>query len=372
LEQVDGGRNYYARFSHPVPTRADFFPIGVWGAYAFEPSNVAKDKAVGINTYIWAADPSPSYLQVIRDNGMYAIVNRSQGGSAVADETVGRVLDDEIDMTQGASACPAQIDAAKASLPQDGRATYANYGKGVAFWQTDAQAACFINAAQDITSDDVYWHTDPYETSRPQSQRSWGYGWLMERMRTLDRRDGVIRPQWGPFVEVTNAMNGPFGPPTPAEIRGAVWHSLIAGSRAVEYFQHDFNGDCMTHHALRETGSACYGAIINMVTSVNAQVKSLAPVLNSDTVTSGHSLTGAQTRRMVKYNLVEGKFYVFLASYAGGSATFSMPCVGDATATVLGENRTVPARGGTFTDSFGDGNAVHIYRLEGGSVCGLS
>jgi hypothetical protein len=126
----------------------------------------------------------------------------------------------------------------------------------------------------------------------------------------------------------------------------------------------------MTHHALRETGSACYGAIINMVTSVNAQIKSLAPVLNSDTVTSGHSLTGAQTRRMVKYNLIEGKFYVFLASYDGGNATVSMPCLGDATATVLAENRTVSVRGGTFTDSFADGNAAHIYRIDG-STCGL-
>jgi hypothetical protein len=26
---------------------------------------------------------------------------------------------------------------------------------------------------------------------------------------------------------------------------------------------------------------------------------------------------------------------------------------------------------GSFTDSFADGNAVHIYRIDGGTTCGL-
>ena len=52
--------------------------------------------------------------------------------------------------------------------------------------------------------------------------------------------------------------------------------------------------------------------------------------------------------------------------------TFSIPCVGNATATVLGENRTIPVSAGSFTDSFADGNAVHIYRIDGGSTCGLN
>ena len=77
-------------------------------------------------------------------------------------------------------------------------------------------------------------------------------------MRILDARDGVRRPQWG-FVEVTwpwtedPASHG--GPITPAEIRGAVWHTLIAGARGIIYFQHAFAGACDTHHALRETGT---------------------------------------------------------------------------------------------------------------------
>jgi hypothetical protein len=31
----------------------------------------------------------------------------------------------------------------------------------------------------------------------------------------------------------------------------------------------------------------------------------------------------------------------------------------------------VPVANGQLTDSFADGNAVHIYRIDGGSTCGL-
>jgi hypothetical protein len=53
-------------------------------------------------------------------------------------------------------------------------------------------------------------------------------------------------------------------------------------------------------------------------------------------------------------------------------ARFTVPCVGDAEVTVLGEDRSLPLRQGSFEDFFADGNAVHVYRIEGGSTCGLS
>jgi hypothetical protein len=45
-----------------------------------------------------------------------------------------------------------------------------------------------------------------------------------------------------------------------------------------------------------------------MAKATNDQIRGLAPVLNSQTVTSGHSLSGAQTRRLVKWNAAERKF----------------------------------------------------------------
>ena len=67
-----------------------------------------------------------------------------------------------------------------------------------------------------------------------------------------------------------------------------------------------------------------------------------------------------------------GHLYVFAGS-AGSpvKGRFSLPCVGDAKAVVVDENRTVPVRKGSFSDHFADANAIHIYRIDGGSTCGL-
>ena len=59
------------------------------------------------------------------------------------------------------------------------------------------------------------------------------------------------------------------------------------------------------------------------------------------------------------------------ADRSGGKATFSIPCIGNATAKVLFENRIISVRRGSFTDSFADLNAIHIYQIDGGSNCSL-
>ena len=46
-----------AQFSNPLPTGAGYFPIGVWGAYNQTQANRDLDADVGINLYVWAADP---------------------------------------------------------------------------------------------------------------------------------------------------------------------------------------------------------------------------------------------------------------------------------------------------------------------------
>jgi hypothetical protein len=106
------------------------------------------------------------------------------------------------------------------------------------------------------------------------------------------------------------------------------------------------------------------------VTRTNRRIRQLAPVLNAPFV-DGLTTVAGEVDSMAKYQ--GGRFYLFAgARTAGGDrATFSLPCVGDATATVLDENRSIPVRAGRFTDAFADGNAVHIYRFDGGSTCGL-
>jgi hypothetical protein len=307
-------------------------------------------------------------MALLRANGMKALVQADERTrfTGIGSETAGWLLADEIDMTGGPPACHGSLETVKNSLPADGRARYNNYGKGVLLWQSDAEAACFIDA-QELVSSDLYWHTDP-EAARGRG-RSAAYGRTVDRQRFLDGLDGERKPIWNvvetgwPWSE-NPARHG--GRIMPAEARAAVWHSIIAGARGIVYFDHQWGGACdqsvIRGECYRDTGAA--------LKATNRRLSSLAPVLNSPTVTSGHSASSA-VRTMVKWD--GANLYVFAGSSGSGStASVSIPCVGNATATVLGESRAVPVSNGTFSDGFADGNAIHIYRIDGGSTCGLA
>ena len=87
--------------------------------------------------------------------------------------------------------------------------------------------------------------------------------------------------------------------------------------------------------------NACYQPIIDMVTSVNAQIRSIAPALNGPKLASGFT-ANQSVRAVAKW---DGQhLYVLAGSMENTSSTgnFSLPCVGNATATVLGESRSLP------------------------------
>jgi hypothetical protein len=385
LEQVDGGPGFYGGFANPLPTDPGYFPIGVWLQGVQTQGHVDNDKDFGVNTYVGVADPEGSNKALLRANGMKAFIQADERTRFrdIGSETAGWLLADEIDMTQGPSACAGSLQAILNGLPADGGLRYNNYGKGVLLWETDAEAACFVEA-QDVQSTDLYWFTDPNQTNMmgepwlPEGERQMtlsevrraaNYGYQVDRMRALDARNGQRKPIWN-FVELgwpwseTAAQGGRSI--LPQEIRAAVWHSIIAGARGIIYFDHNFNGPC-GGSTLR---GPCYPENRAMAKSVNDQVKILAPVLNAPTVTAGTS-TSPSIRSMVKWQ--GGHFYVFAGSRNNQSSigTVSIPCVGNATAVRLGEAGSVPVSAGSFSDSFSDGNAIHIYRIEGGSTCGL-
>jgi hypothetical protein len=381
LTPVDGGPGYYGQFSNALSTNAAWFPIGVWGSYNFTPQNIQLDKDAGLNTYVWDAGQAAWEQQNVAASGMRSIRNNSDR-STLGPHVAGWLLGDEIDMCCGPPGYVGgngynMLTSTLASLPLDGRARYANYGKGVVFWQTDDQAQRFVNEFQQLVSNDVYWFTDPNERSRPGYRLAASYGWTVDRMRALDamaRRPwedaNGRKPIWNfvetgwPFTESAaqggRAITGP-------ELRAAVWHSLIAGARGIIYFQHSFGGPHIgDHHTIRSNSEGTRPA----VTAVNAQIKSLAPVLNAPTVEG--LVTGSPgLRTMAKWQ--GGKFWIFAGRTQNGgqtSNTISLPCVGNATAAVDGEGRSIPLTGGRLADSFADGNAIHIYRIDGGSTCG--
>ena len=139
-----------------------------------------------------------------------------------------------------------------------------------------------------------------------------------------------------------------------------MWHSIIAGARGIIYFNHSFGGPNPTQHALREPA---YAATRAAVKSTNALVTQLAPVLNAP-FADGFVTASPSVRTMAKF--YNNKYYVFAGSEENEASTpiLSFYRVDSGTATVVGENRTIPISNGQLLDSFADGNAVHIYRID--------
>ncbi|MCW2641649.1 MAG: hypothetical protein JWP76_3955, partial [Dactylosporangium sp.] len=353
------------------------------------------DRDAGLNTYLELTDNSDRGL--VRGAGMYAITSGQNGSGS---ETVGWLLPDEVDMWAGpgdgawsgkfpgggdicsppSAKCGYTVQRkVNEGFPKDRRLRYTNYGKGVTFWQSDKEAARFVNEFQDVLSADTYWFTDmnicsateggTFSGGRPLSaeacHRAANYGRTVDRLRGLVSPAGS-KPVWG-FVEVGHPFTeGDWPSAKPDQVVAGVWSSLIHGARGIVYFNHSFAGPCQTQHALREP---CYKEMRARVKQLNGQIKALAPVLNApfaDGVVKASAGVDASTRWH------DGQFYVLAGANqpATQTASFAVPCVGSATVTVLNENRTLPITNGAFTDRFADGNAVHIYRIDGGSSCG--
>jgi hypothetical protein len=378
LREVDGGPEYYNKFSSPLPSDPNFFPLGVWFESVVD-SNADRDKDAGLNLYIVLT--RDSNLSLVQRNGMRAILQsdwRTNRTAISSPAVAGWMAADEIDMQQGPDQGATTLKNRLSQLPKDGRMRYNNYGKGVMFWETDAQAGRFVNDFQDVESADIYWFTDPnvarsseggklLNRGSPltvtQTRRAANYGYTVDRMRALNVKDGSRKPIWN-FVEVC----WPFGESAakngrailPDEVKGAVWHSIIAGARGVIYFNHSFGGPNPSQHCLRDPA---YAAVRASVKSTNEVVTQLAPVLNAP-FADGFVSTSPSTRTMAKF--YDSRYYVFSGSKENeaSTSTFSLSEVDSGTATVVGENRTIRITNGQFSDRFADGNAIHIYRID--------
>ncbi|WP_226761618.1 hypothetical protein [Arthrobacter sp. SO3] len=389
---MDGGPRFYGGFENSLPATPDYFPLGVWLESISEPGDIGKDKAAGLNTYVDLTANSDTSL--LRPGGVHAVTSGPSQWSS------GLVLADEPDMWAGPGSaewtgkwpghgeicnpagarCGYSVQRRLLASSADGTLKYANYGKGVSFWESDEEASVFVNEFQDVVSVDNYWFTDPNICGQSEGGGRLGggrnltdqecrlaanYGWTVDRVRSLVRPAGS-KPVWA-FVELGHPAGEAAAPTiTGPQVRAAVWSSLIHGARGIIYFNHSFGGDCQTQHILRDP---CGDKVRPWVTAVNAQITGLAPVLNAPFL-DGALTHGAGVDAAVKVH--GGALYVFAGSAQAGAlqAEFTLGCLPGAavTATVLDENRTVTLSNGTFRDTFADGNAVHLYRIDGAAA----
>ena len=368
----------YAAWSRGVPTDPNFFPIAVWLQGSWHASEMA---GLGINIYIGnnagtdmlaAAD-----LAALKSHGIYAIVGQDSVGLANIDDPtiVGWwMTPDEPDNAQdngmggyGPPVAPAtlvaQYNTYKAADPT--RPIYLGLGQGVAYdgWEgrgSNAPPESQYVPAADIVAFDIY----PYNNCGGDANEkvTCGQFWLnafgVDRLHGWSNRGQAV---WTDF-ETTTIAAGTTSGPTPAQVRSEVWLALIHGANGVTYFVDTWQP------SFREDGIFADPTMISAVANLNTQVKSLAPELNSanlpGVVTASSSNSAAPVDVMVK---AQGQvLYIFAAISRAGTATATFQITnltGPATATVVGEARTIDVATGRFMDDFA-ASGVHIYQID--------
>lgn len=366
----------YAQWPRGPSADPSYFPIAVWLQQA---KNAARYKAAGINLYVglWEG-PTEKQLADLTDEGMPVICYQNEVGLAHLQDPiiVGWMHDDEPDNAQpvidpetgertwGPCVPPQRIvdDYQRLRANDPSRPVLLNLGQGVANdeWYGRGAGAklsdyeTYVQGA-DIVSFDVY-PVAGLEKPDPEN-----YLWYVPKgVERLVQWTGGRKIIWN-CIECTHISN-PERQATPDQVKAEVWMSLIHGSTGIIYFVHQFQPSFNEWALLDDP------VMLPAVTAINAQIRELAPVLNSPTLTDGATVQSsvAEVPIAVMTKRHDGATYVFAVGMRNGAAdgTFVVPGVpAAATAEVIGENRTLPVTDGRFTDSFAP-YAVHLYRIR--------
>lgn len=375
--------------SAPV-ARGDFFPAAVWFESVTSPTDVASDKAVGLNTYLQLTESSDTAL--IRAGGMRSIASPSPGSGSFQHD--GILLPDEVDMWAGAgsgawtgamfwqgescvdpgSGCGYTVlDEFMKTAPVS-PVRYGQFGKGVTFWQSDAEASRFVNDHPNIVSADNYWMTDPNICSRWEGGRFLGedrsltesecrapsnYGATVRKMRSLVKPSGS-KPVWV-FVEVGTPFGGDGARSIePWAVEAAVWSGLVNGARGVAYFNHNFGGPCQSQHVLRD---GCGGAVRPTVTRTNRKIASMARVLNAPDARGVLRVSGDVDSMVKSYR---GKAYLFVAPRKHASSTrltLTTSCAKSGVVRHHGSRVAMRSRAGIVRDNLAPRTSVRVYEV---------
>jgi hypothetical protein len=378
---------YWAKFVNGPPATNTYFPIGVWLQSPDAEGQAYKD--AGINTFMGLyqfpqRSESAAWLAATKTLGMQAWGGGENGDVAAAKKALtlgnssaltGYFLGDEQDMNKAnpGDCCTSTVLLAQATALHNNdptRPIYNNFGKAFARYpwigyHCDSGSSCNelselqrYCSAVDIPSADYYAATDPYEASNLHTPRM--YGIAVDGIRTIC---GASKPAIGvietghPF---TNSASWPGmsvnGYITPDAMEQGIWSMLAHGATGIMYFPHDFGGSTGDNYH----GMLQHPAILARATAINAQIKSLAPWLNSARLTTGVALGAG-----VDATLHAGGFIVAAESTGtGGSRSFTVAGAAGHTVTVVGEGRTLVANGsGTFTDTFA-GWGHHVYQIN--------
>jgi len=162
------------------------------------------------------------------------------------------------------------------------------------------------------------------------------------------------------YIETTKISETSKATPTASDIKTEVWMALIHGAVGINYFCHQIS-------PFVEDGCVANATIADSLKSINAQIKSLAPVLNNQTVEG--RVTVSSSNPSVPVDIIVKVYgqqtYIFAVAMRDTTvtATFTMKGVSNAMVTVIGESRTRQVSNGVFSDTF-SGYQVHLYSVN--------
>lgn len=437
----EGGPAYWKASNGAQFAKADaagwddpsFFPITVFFG---KPDNnhVAQLKNAGINVFAPSEHEPP--ISTVTGAGIFVIAGGEwwDDTQAKADpKMVGYFLSDECEM--GYSGCNDGIGskerdeafehrlniqrgyAATAGGFKDGRFLMANFGNGIlrTFWGSDSIMSQH-QALLDVSSADKYTYTSPgvwgiiddctgntnglagfkgwhnaadWPDCVPVA-RAYSYGWQADQIKRFQNPNKPA-PVWT-FVETARPLlcgNEPctiIEPGsrviTPEQTEGAVWSALIHEARGISYFQHNNNNyadsvGCKAGYAIAECPSVNAG-----VKKINDKVKSLAPVINTQSYYNKTEVINGYTYYRYDFNnntdtmlkSYNGSAYIFAGlgmdfhaktADGTGTKTFTLPSgIKGTSVEVVGENRTLPITNGQFSDTFPQEYTHHVYRIN--------
>jgi hypothetical protein len=354
----------------PSGTPADetFFPIAVW---LQAPRNAAGFKAAGINLYVglWNG-PTEAQLAELKKAGMPVICDQNAVSLARLDDPLiaGWMHGDEPDNAQslpggrgyGPPILPEVIrkDYERQRAADSTRPVLLNLGQGVAYDNYIGRGVRrnhmedypeYVKGG-DIVSFDIYpvVHETPEITGKLE--------YVARGVERLTKWTGGKKPVWS-CIECTD-MHGVGRKASPSQIRSEVWMALIRGARGLIYFVHQFKPD------FKEAALLSDPETLKAVTAINAQIRELAPVLNSPALPAP-AVTPPDSPVIVMLKKHGGATYFFAVNLSAKPAE-AVIVTGEPAkkeAAVLGESRTLNVSGGKLSDRF-DGYAVHLYRVE--------
>ena len=397
-----------------------FFPIAVWLS---DPQHADELVAIGVNTYLGIfADPGAINTAAAAGVSIIPQANEWSAAEVLAETTgrdsvVGWLPHDEPELNLAFATYMTSVSNIRAL--DDGRFVLTNFCHGIrrtVYYAGSTQSGTSTEmfdavGANDAACVDQYCYTSPGIRGDPGPQgicdnfnfpdlhngtsylwpgdyqdfekvdQAAAYGWQAQALSSLYTEKGLHRPVWVavetkmPFLSEANRDIVLYD-----EIRGAVWSAIGNGAKGILYFQHNgFYGapgttDPGSYPTIDpNTGILpddstmslvdCEAALRTYISTLNAQITSLAPVLNTQSYVWDFSASGIETMLKVHDDFV----YIFATkSVLGttGSKTFTLPSgISGTVVTVVDEARTINVSGGQFSDTFANEYSHHIYRI---------